>query len=294
MRVLLTGIEAGLGRRRILSGIDLEIPSGSLTAIVGPNGSGKSTLLRTIYRALRPTKGSVLIGDTNVWRAGPKQAALLRAVVPQHQPTHTELRVSEVVELGRFPHHRWFERTRHRDSLAIQSALDAVGITELADRQVTTLSGGELQRVLLARALVQQAPVLILDEPTNHLDPRAQLDLLRLVADLDHTRILVLHDLDQALSIADHVAVLDQGRLIIHDKPAIALNRHRLHATFGLESMIIPHPLADREHLTWTEASLAPANPDAAGPSRGRIAPWTEQETLPRAKHRSPGTRPSN
>ncbi|HLT59738.1 MAG TPA: ABC transporter ATP-binding protein, partial [Microlunatus sp.] len=166
MKVTCSDVSAVLGRRTVLSGISLEVPTGSLTAIVGPNGSGKSTLLRVLYRAVRPTRGSAVIGETDVWRAGPRTAARLRAVVPQHQPSQSGLRVREVVELGRYAHLRWFDRTRRDDRKAVDQALSRVGITGLAERPIGALSGGERQRVLLARALVQQAPVLLLDEPT--------------------------------------------------------------------------------------------------------------------------------
>lgn len=221
MKVTCSDVSAVLGRRTVLSGISLEVPTGSLTAIVGPNGSGKSTLLRVLYRAVRPTRGSAVIGETDVWRAGPRTAARLRAVVPQHQPSQSGLRVREVVELGRYAHLRWFDRTRRDDRKAVDQALSRVGITGLAERPIGALSGGERQRVLLARALVQQAPVLLLDEPTEHLDRDAAAPLLRglLTPDglfgADRTVVVATHHLDDDRA-------LECTRLVITAAPQAA------------------------------------------------------------------------
>jgi len=248
VRVRVRDVTASFGRTEVLRGVDLDVPDGSMTAIVGPNGSGKSTLLRVIYGGLRPGRGTVHIGDTNVLAAAPRRVAALRGVVPQQQPAAGGLRVADVVATSR--QHRWYERETAADVDAIAAAMERCGAAHLLGRQFDSLSGGERQRVLLARALAQRAPVLLLDEPTNHLDPGAQLELLAIVRSLAATRIIVLHDLDHALTHADRVAVLHEGRVLASGGPEQALAPGTVRAAFGLRSAIEPHPLTGRPHLT--------------------------------------------
>ncbi|WP_206792050.1 ABC transporter ATP-binding protein [Amycolatopsis sp. MtRt-6] len=249
MRVDLESVTVKLGGDPIVRDVDLVIPDGAFLAIVGPNGSGKTTLLRAIYQAVRPTGGTVLIGGRDVRAVPPREAARLRAVVPQFQDAGTGLTAEEVVGTGRHAHLPWWAAERAADRQATTEVLQRTGAAQFAHRAFSTLSGGERQRVLLARALAQEASTLLLDEPTNHLDPRAQLDFLELLATLDLTRVAVLHDLDHALAYADTAAVLHAGRLVASGPPRDILTDDLTTEVFGVRSQLMRHPLTGRPHL---------------------------------------------
>ncbi|MDN5725158.1 MAG: ABC transporter ATP-binding protein [Propionibacteriales bacterium] len=246
---MINNLSVRLGMRTVVDDVRIDVPDGALLAVIGPNGSGKTTLLRAIYGAVRPVAGSISIGGQDLASVPARRAARLRAVVPQFQHADVGLSAHTVVGTGRHSHVGWWTHEQEADRDAVQTALRQTGAEELAPRAFSTLSGGERQRILLARALAQQAATLLLDEPTNHLDPRAQLDLLALVASLPMTRIAVLHDLDQALAHADLAAVLHQGRLVACGPPAEVLTNDLTTAVFGVRSAVIMHPLTQRPHL---------------------------------------------
>jgi iron complex transport system ATP-binding protein len=249
VKISVNGVSVRVGPRTLVHDVDLTIGEGAFVAIVGPNGAGKSTLLRTLYRAVRPDLGAVVIGGTDVWAARPRDVARLRAVVTQHQATADGLLVRDVVATGRFARQRWYQRDGHADRDAVDAALDRCRVGHLAGRAFPTLSGGERQRVLLARALAQDAPVLLLDEPTNHLDITAQLDTLTLLAELPVTRVVVLHDLDHAVAHADTLVVMHQGALVAHGRPEGVLTPELAERVFHVRARIVSHPLTRRPHL---------------------------------------------
>lgn len=246
MKVRLEKLSVSLGGRQFIEHMNLEIAEGSFTAIVGPNGSGKSTVLRAMYRALKPDSGRVLMGDTDVARIRPREAARLRAVVTQHQTANDALLVRDIVATGRHAHQNWFAPESSADREITRLSLGQCGAEHLVDRQYITLSGGERQRVLLARALSQDAAVLLLDEPTNHLDVTAQQDLLALLDSVTLTRIVVLHDLDHAVAHADHLIVMHEGQIRAEGDPVHILTSELTEEVFGCRSRIIEHPLTGR------------------------------------------------
>ena len=180
MKLEVRGLRAAPGGQEILHGIDLEARSGQMVGLIGPNGSGKSTLLRCICRALQPTGGAVLLDGAGLEQMSLRQSAQKMAVVAQHNAYAFDFTVEELVLLGRTPHKRPLERDTSADRRIAAQALAQVGLAGFGPRSYATLSGGEQQRVILARALAQQTPCLLLDEPTNHLDIKYQLDMLDL------------------------------------------------------------------------------------------------------------------
>ncbi|HLT62342.1 MAG TPA: ABC transporter ATP-binding protein, partial [Microlunatus sp.] len=169
-------VRYGIDGVQLLHGVSLTAPAGRLTGLLGPNGAGKSTLLRIVAGLTRPAAGRVLVGDDDLHRLPRRTRARRIAFLEQQSATEQPLRVRQVVELGRIPHlGRWQSPGPH-DGAVVEEALTAVGMAGYGDRRWNTLSGGEQQRIQLARALAQQPEVLILDEPTNHLDIAAQLD----------------------------------------------------------------------------------------------------------------------
>ena len=195
----------------VLDGARIKVGRGRVVGLIGPNGSGKTTFLRTLYAALAPRAGLVSLDDTPLTALSPRRIAKRIAVVVQENSTELPLTVAETVLLGRSPHLTAFQRYSTRDYEIAAAALTEVGARHLADRIFAGLSGGEKQRVLIGRALAQQADHLLLDEPTNHLDIRYQHEVLQLVRTLDVSTIVVLHDLNLAARYCDEVVLLERG-----------------------------------------------------------------------------------
>jgi iron complex transport system ATP-binding protein len=226
----------------LLQGISLTAPAGRLTGVLGPNGAGKSTLLRIVAGLTRPAAGRVLVGDDDLHRLPRRARARRIAFLEQQAATEQPLRVRHVVELGRIPHLGRWESPGPVDQLAVDEALDAVGMIDYADRRWSTLSGGEQQRVQLARALAQQPEVLILDEPTNHLDIAAQLMIMARVAELGRTGIAAVHDLNLAATYCDWLVLLDRGRVVASGPPEEVLTPELIALTYGVSARILRHP----------------------------------------------------
>ncbi len=251
MRVRFEQVGAALGGRVVLRDVDLEIRPGRFLGLVGPNGSGKSTLLRTLYRAVAPSSGRVLLDEKDVWRTDRRTVARSVAVMTQETATEFDLTVLEVVLLARVPFQRGFGRDSAEDLDLAWNALETVGATDIAGRVIGRLSGGQRQRVMLARALAADAPVLVLDEPTNHLDIAFQLELMRIAAGLDRTIIAALHDLNLAATHCDAIAVLDAGRLVATGTPADALTPRVVEDVFGVAVDQLTHPRTGRPVLVF-------------------------------------------
>ncbi|MET1073330.1 MAG: ABC transporter ATP-binding protein, partial [Umezawaea sp.] len=166
MRVLIDGVSVVIDGTTILGGVGLVAEASTVTGVIGPNGSGKSTLLRCVYRALKPTTGAVHIGPDDVWRSSARTAGLRTAVVAQDHDLDNDYSVHEIVTMGRNPHKGLLDRETAADRTIVDDALERVRMGWAANRVFATLSGGERQRALVARALAQEAPVLLLDEPT--------------------------------------------------------------------------------------------------------------------------------
>jgi iron complex transport system ATP-binding protein len=249
MKIEIRDVSIELSGRRVVDRVSLEVDEGSRLALLGPNGSGKSTLLRNLYRMHRPASGSIFIGGQDLWRLNARACAQRIAVVAQEGGSEHDLTAFQVVMLGRVPHQRGFGADSPSDLDAAESALAAVGGSALADRPFSILSGGEKQRVLLARAITQDCPVLVLDEPTNHLDVTFQLELMQIVADLGLTTIAALHDLNLAVEYCDRVAVLQEGRLIATGEPDAVLTADLIAEVFAVRADRLTHPATGRPHF---------------------------------------------
>ena len=238
------------GGRPLVDGVSLAAAPGEVVGLVGPNGAGKSTLLRTFYRALRPTSGRVLLDGDDVWRRPGKHLARRLAAVLQEMPGEFELAVRDVVAMGRTPHKRAFQGDGAADREIIAGALAELDAGHLADAPFDRLSGGEKQRVLIARALAQRTGTLVLDEPTNHLDLRHQSDALRLVRRLGVTAVVALHDLNLAAAHCDRLCVLDAGRLVASGTPAEVLTPGLLAEVYRVDADVRPHPRTGLTQIT--------------------------------------------
>ncbi|OEJ93424.1 iron-dicitrate transporter ATP-binding subunit [Streptomyces thermolilacinus SPC6] len=224
---------------------------GEVTVLVGPNGSGKSTLLRTIARLQRPRTATLVIdADTDGLALNPREFSRRVALLSQGRPTPSGLTVRDVVEFGRYPYRGRWGKGDPGGRTAVDRALALTGVTELADRGVEHLSGGQLQRVWLAGCLAQETGVLLLDEPTTYLDLRYQVELLDLMRDLadDHGIAVgaVLHDLDQAAAVGDRIVLLHAGRVVADGLPEEVLTAERLTETYGIRIDVGRDPLTGR------------------------------------------------
>jgi iron complex transport system ATP-binding protein len=255
MQVSIAGLEVSIDNMRIIDGIDLTVEPGEMVGIIGPNGSGKSTLLRTIYRALKPSGGVVRLGDDDVWSLSSKAAAQRTAVVTQETPSDFDFSVLEVVFMGRTPHKRLLDSDNDGDWDIVAAALAQVDMLDKASRVFATLSGGEKQRVLVARALAQQSQVLLLDEPTNHLDIQHQLDILSLARGLGITVLTALHDLNLAAAYCDRVAVMNGGHLVAVGDPQEILTPELIARVFGIRAYPVLHPATGRMLLAFARES---------------------------------------
>ncbi|MCZ9354688.1 ABC transporter ATP-binding protein [Streptomyces mutabilis] len=236
----------------LVRALSLEVAEGQVVGLVGPNGSGKSTALRCVYRALRPTSGTVWLGEQDLTRLPLRHSARTVAAMTQDGGVDFDFTVEEVVALGRAPHLRGNQALSGRERELCERAMEQLDIGHLAQRGVLTLSGGERQRVLLARALVQEPKVLVLDEPTNHLDVRHQVDLLSLLRGSGLTVLVVLHDLNLAAAACDRLGVLSRGRLVASGEPAEVLTTELVGDVFGVRASVVPHPLTGDPQLLYS------------------------------------------
>ncbi|URN14983.1 MULTISPECIES: ABC transporter ATP-binding protein [Streptomyces] len=265
MKLTVDRIHIELGRRPILHDVTLEARPGDVVGLIGPNGSGKSTLLRTVYRSLRPHRGAVRVDGDDVWDLTARTAARRTAAVLQDTGGNPAgLSVAEAVALGRTPHHGLVGRDSAEDVRAVAEALDLCGIGHMAEREITSLSGGERQRVLLARALAQRPRLLVLDELTNHLDIRARFELLDLIRATGVTTLAVLHDLDLAARLCDHLVALHHGRVVAAGPVLDVLTPALLRDVFGVAATADRHP-DGIIRITYEAHPLAPQRPARSG-----------------------------
>ncbi|GAA1852818.1 ABC transporter ATP-binding protein [Myceligenerans crystallogenes] len=229
-------VSVGYDGRMVVEGAGLRAGPGDVVGLIGPNGSGKTTFLRTLYAALRPRAGLVTIDDRPVAGLRGNELARRIAVVAQETSSDLPVTVADLVLLGRSPHRGALASFDREDHRAVAAALTRVGARHLADRGYHTLSGGEKQRVLVARTLAQQADHLLLDEPTNHLDIRYQHELLRLVGQLGVTTVVVLHDLNLAARYCTTLVLLAAGRVVATGTPDEVLTPDLLHRVYEIRA----------------------------------------------------------
>ena len=227
---------AGYSGEPVLRDLSLTIPRGTVTVIVGPNGCGKSTLLKVLAGIL-PATGSVMLDGQELLTLPGRERAKKVAFLPQSRQI-PEITVRNLVLHGRFPYLSYPRRYRQADEKIAEEAMTQMGIGELADRKLTTLSGGQRQKAYIAMALAQDTPVVLLDEPNTFLDIAHQLQLMnhvRALAAAGKTVVTVLHDLPLAMEWADYLAVLSEGKCLFHGSPEEAFRSESLCGAFGVQ-----------------------------------------------------------
>ncbi len=235
-------------QRTIVENLSIAIPAHAVTVIVGPNACGKSTLLRALARLLAPKHGTVLLDGSDIRHQPTRQVAQTLGILPQQPISPDGITVLDLVSRGRHPHQRWFRQWSRADEDAVAAAMEATGVTELADRSVDELSGGQRQIVWIAMALAQGTELLLLDEPTTFLDLTHQIDVLDLLADLNRdqarTIVCVLHDLNLACRYADHIVAMCDGAIVAEGPPKQIVDAALVAKVFGLDAQVVEDPVA--------------------------------------------------
>lgn len=238
MHIKIDGVNAKVGDIDILKNINIDVYNKEFVGIIGPNGSGKSTFLKCIYRILKPQGGTIKLDEVSIDMLSIKDTAKKMAVVSQHNYYDFDFTVKDIVLMGRSPHKKMMERDTENDYKIMYESLDKVNMLDFKDRIFSTLSGGEQQRIILARALAQKTSCLILDEPTNHLDIKYQLQLMDTVKDLNIEIIAAIHDLNIAAMYCDKIYVLKNGEIVKYGTPKEVLTKELIKTVYEVDAVV--------------------------------------------------------
>jgi len=266
-------LSVSFGDVPVVSGVDLRVERGSLVGLVGPNGAGKTTVLRAIKGTLSPDAGEVRLDGDPAESLSAREAGRRVASVPQETSLAFDFRVRQIVEMGRTPHLGRFDGHGPDDERAVREAMDAAGVARFADRAITEVSGGERQRVLLARALAQEAPSLLLDEPTASLDVNhavRTLELVRRLVDDGRAALAAIHDLDMAARYCDEIVVLANGGVRAGGRPEEVLTAGALRDAFDAEAFVGENPATGSPTVTAFGAADDDGRVEAVEPVQSR------------------------
>lgn len=251
MRIETKDISVIIDKKEIIKKMNIHVENGEFIGIVGANGSGKSTFLKTIYRVLKPTTGVVNLDNNNIYKLNSKEVAQNMAVLSQESPIQFDFLVEDIVMMGRSPRKKSFEPDSKEDFKIVYDALKKVGMYDFRKRKYLSLSGGEKQRVLLARALTQEPKVLILDEPTNHLDIKYQLQLMDIVKELGITVFSAIHDMNIAAKYCDRIYAVKKGEILYEGTPEQVFTKEFFKEIFQVDADISYHEKAKRLNIVY-------------------------------------------
>ena len=234
------------GNLDIVKDLNLEIPKGKITTIIGANGCGKSTILKTLARIIKPKSGLIYINNKELNSQDSKELAKAMAVLPQSPQAPNGLTVEELISYGRFPHQKGFGKLKDEDKDIINWALEKTRILEFRDRPIEALSGGQRQRAWIAMALAQETDILLLDEPTTYLDLAHQLEVLKLLEELNkkegRTIVMVIHELNNAARFADHMIGVKKGKIVCQGTAHEVMTKENLKEIFNIDAEIVNEP----------------------------------------------------
>jgi iron complex transport system ATP-binding protein len=251
MSITAENITWKVGKKTIVNNVSLSVPTGETVGLLGPNGCGKSSLLRILAGLRRPFSGTVTLDGQNIARIAKKQFACRVAFVEQHGMTESNMRVVDVVKLGRIPHHSPFSNWSRQDDDTVTAALQRVDMLSKSEQGWQSLSGGERQRVHIARAIAQSPTEILLDEPTNHLDIHHQIQLMKLVSELPVTSIVAIHDINHASMFCDALIVMQEGQIVAAGSPQAILTETLLWDVFKVETKIEISPFHGKKHIHY-------------------------------------------
>lgn len=248
------GVQGGV------SDVSLQIHEGEFVGLIGPNGSGKSTLLKNVYRALAPDAGNITLDGENLLAMNYKKSAQKMAVVGQENDVPFNFMVEEIVAMGRSPYKKLFDGDTAEDKRIVEHSLHHLGMEKMAKRNYLYLSGGEKQRVLIARALAQQCDFFILDEPTNHLDISYQMQIFDFIKRLKVTVLSAIHDLNMAALYCDRVYVLKEGKIVLGGTPEEVFTPENIYEVYGVHSVVERHPVTGKMAITFLPEEIYQKN----------------------------------
>lgn len=257
MRLQIENLNYSYGKKDAVRKISLSVGCGEFVGLIGPNGSGKSTVLKNVYRGLTPDSGSILLDGENLLTMPYKKSALKMAVVGQENEIPFDFLVEEIVAMGRSPHKKFFDVDNAADKAMIHHALEHLGMEHMAKRHYQNLSGGEKQRVMIARAIAQESDFFILDEPTNHLDISYQMQIFDFIKRLHVTVLSAIHDLNMAALYCDRIYVLKHGAVVLQGTPEEVLTEQNIYDVYGVRSAVVKHPITGKLSITYLPAEIS-------------------------------------
>ena len=251
VKIKVENLKFSIDKKEILKDISFEVAKGSFIGIIGPNGSGKSTLLKNIYRLYKPSSGEILLDNKKLSQMKDKDCAKEIAVLAQESNSQFDFTVEQIVKMGRYPYKSVFEDYSKSDIQMVKEMLEKVGLNNYSNRSFSNLSGGEKQRTLIARALVQNTDFLILDEPTNHLDIGYQIQLMDLIKSLNITTLSAIHDMNLASMYCDYLIVMKDGQIRDFGKVKDVINSNMLKEIFGVNAYVGVNPINNKLQVSF-------------------------------------------
>jgi ABC-type cobalamin/Fe3+-siderophores transport systems, ATPase components len=235
----------------VVDGVDLSIKKGEFVGLIGPNGCGKSTVLKNVYRVLKPSSGSIFIDNDNIEKLSYRNTAQKISVVGQNQETTFDFTVREVVSMGRHPYKKLFEADTKKEKELILKCLESLGMQDRINEKFSTLSGGEKQRVLLAKAVAQDTDFMILDEPTNHLDINYQIQIFDLLKNLNITVFTAIHDLNIAALYCDRLLVINKGKIVFEGTPEEVVSQKMIKEIYHVDAHVYQDKITKKVRVSY-------------------------------------------
>lgn len=236
--------------------VSLQVGKGEFVGLIGPNGSGKSTVLKNVYRGLTPDSGTIMLDGKNLVDMSYRESALKMAVVGQENEVPFDFTVEEIVAMGRSPHKKLFDLDTLKDKKIVHHALEHLGMEKMGKRSYLHLSGGEKQRVMIARAIAQESDFFILDEPTNHLDISYQMQIFDFIKRLKVTVLSAIHDLNMAALYCDRIYVMKKGKIVLEGTPEEVLTPQNIYDVYGVRNAVEVHPITGKLTITFLPAEI--------------------------------------
>lgn len=250
-KIQVKNLKFSIDNKEILKDISFDVPKGSFVGIIGPNGSGKSTLLKNIYRLYKPSSGKIILDNKDLFTMKDKECAKEIAVLAQESNSQFDFTVEQIVKMGRYPYKSVFEDYSKDDLKMVSEMLKKVGLDDYSNRSFSNLSGGEKQRALIARALVQNTDFLILDEPTNHLDIGYQIQLMDLVKSMKITTLSAIHDMNIASMYCDYLIVMKDGKIKKFGNVEEVITAQTLKEIFGVNAYVGENPINKKLQVSF-------------------------------------------
>lgn len=250
-KIQVKNLRFSIDNKEILKDISFDVPKGSFVGIIGPNGSGKSTLLKNIYRLYKPSSGMIILDNKDLLIMKDKECAKEIAVLAQESNSQFDFTVEQIVKMGRYPYKSVFEDYSKDDLKMVSEMLKKVGLDDYSHRSFSNLSGGEKQRALIARALVQNTDFLILDEPTNHLDIGYQIQLMDLVKSMKITTLSAIHDMNIASMYCDYLIVMKDGKIKKFGNVEEVITAQTLKEIFGVNAYVGKNPINKKLQVSF-------------------------------------------